>query len=131
MDARYGRALEVARIDDEADQPTLVLGGGGMGGDKDELPGMTLRPKVMHTPDAGLQIVLKQAVGADKRRIGYFRQHHRIRIAVGLAGPALVNARKILRVLVEHVTTQAPFDRIDRPALERPAWGIRPQHGLG
>lgn len=85
VDVRHGRTLEITRINDhqigrlfdrikdEAEQPALVLGSPGMGGDKDEFAWITVRPEAMHFPDTGLQIVLKQAAGADKRRVGCFR----------------------------------------------------------
>ena len=85
VDARHGRTFEITRINDlhigrlfnriknEADQPARVLGSLRMGGDKDEFTRVTVRPEAMHFPDTGLQIVLKQAVGADKRRVGCFR----------------------------------------------------------
>ncbi len=63
MNARAGRAREIAgvkdyqlgrlidRIDNQANQPTLVLGGGGMSGNKDKLARIALRPKAVDGPD--------------------------------------------------------------------------------
>src|SRR5215469_16016379 len=143
MDAREWRAREIAgiedhqigrlvdRVDDKANQPTLIFGSVGMSADKNELTWITLRPEAVHAFDAGFQIVFEQAIAAEECWIGRFRQHHRIGIAIGLAGPALVDTRKILWMSVDHVTPYPSFDRIDRPALERAARGVRSLHGPG
>src|SRR5271154_1196370 len=102
-----------------------------MSGDKHELARITMRPELMHSSDAALQIMLKQAVAAAKCRVGCFRQHRRISVAVGLGGPAVVDARKILRMPIDHIPADAPFDRIYSPTLERAARSIRPQQTLG
>src|SRR5579872_565625 len=117
----------IGLVDDQADQPALVFARGSMGGCKNEFARIAVRSEVVHVPAASLQIVLQQAVGGDKSGFARFGQRHRIRVSVRPAAPALVDARKILLMIVDDGAADAALGWADCPALERAARSVRPE----
>ena len=141
-DPGHGRGVERARVedgevgrvaggvDDEPDEPALVLAGPGPRRDEDELPRDVIGAEVVHVAFARLEVVLVELRRTGELRVAVGRDADRVDVAVALPEAPLIDAGEFLRRGVGHAPLDPTRRRIDDPAFE-PARCVEPAPGRG
>ncbi len=102
----------LCRIDDEVEEPSLVLVGIGRLRDEHELAGQMRITEVVHAAGARFEVMLVQLRGARQLRVAVGRDGHRVDVAMALAKAPLVDPGELLRGRIHHLAADAACHRI-------------------
>src|SRR5258707_13991965 len=119
---QYQVAAIAGPVVDETHRHTVVLGGIQRRRNEDELAGLTAWSETDRLGASRGDIVLEDGVGPrDASRSGGIA--HRIAVPVRAADQSLVDARELLRRLIEPLLDDLAGCEVDRPSLQRPGPG--------